>query len=435
MRELTWQFISFLKEVYQDAQITEDTSKTSANIRFLDLNLEELWDFLKMNWGLLDKNALNIIDMIADYKTRKAQWNQILDDSKKLTDKQFILKHSEFRVWLKNQDEQGKLDELSIEREKNVILARQPPMALEIDEKYVPWNDQKIYSFKIYEKSPFRINLNIKHEKRYFHDFLLFFTISIENPKNETFSMEFINKYYRSLISMYEITNLLKFNNYNEASVKFSEDNIEPDINKLMSSKKNLFLFKVYYLYMMHNSLGDMLELLSTHLEKIHEIINKFASVQKPSEYYSKFEEEIKLYLEKGKQFFLQSEDLFYKPKVIEQKTVNKPGKKPRLTEEKLVEIFHLEYENDVNLKVEDQDSGFRSLPEIFKLFKNRLNMSWKTFNDKSLVILEKSPKFEQRERNKVGGGKEFRIFTEPKIDDYKDSSSELRSEDLNQED
>ena len=435
MRELTWQFISFLKEVYQDTQITEDTSETSANIRFLDLNLKELWGFLKMKWGLLDKSALSISDMIADYKNRKAQWDQILDDSKKLTDREFILKHSEYRVLLENQDKQGKLDEFSIETEKNVILVRQPPMALKIDEKYVQWNGQNIYCFKIYEKSPFRINLHIKHEKRYFHDILLFFTFSIENPKNETFSMEFINNYYLSLISMYEIINLLKSNNYNKASVKISDGNIDSDINTLMSYKKKPFLFKVYYLYMMHNSLGDMLELLSSHLEKIQERINKFTSIQKPAEYYSKFEEEVKLYLEKGKHLFLKSEDLFYKPKVIEQKVAKKPSKKPRLTEEKLIDVFQLENEMDVNLKVKAQDTGFRSLPEIFKLYKNRLNISWKTFNDKALLILEKSPKFEQRERNKVGGGKEYRISTEPKIDEYRETRSELRSEDLTQED
>lgn len=435
MRELTWQFISFLKEVYQDAQITEDTSKTSANIRFLDLNLEELWGFLKTKWGLLDKSALCISDMLADYKNRKAQWDQILDDSKKLTNKEFVLKHASSREWLKNQDERGKLDEFSIETEKDLILVRQPPLALELDDKFIRWNKEYIYSFKIYEQLPFRINLHIKHEKRYFHDMLLFFTISIENPKNETFSMEFIDIYYRSLIFMYEIIESLKINNYNEASVKISDGNIESDINTLMSHKKKQFLFKVYYLYMMHNSLGDMLELLSTHLEKIQEIINKFTTVQKPAEYYSKFEEEVKLYLEKGKHLFLKSEELFYKPKVIEQKLANRPSKKPRLTEDKLVEVFQLENENDVNLKVEAQDTGFRSLPEIFKLYKNRLNISWKTFNDKALVILDKSPKFEQRERNKVGGGKEYRISIEPQIDEYRETRSELRSEDLTQED
>lgn len=435
MRELTWQFISFLKDVYQDTQITEDASKTSANIRFLDLNLEELWGFLKTKWGLLDKSAFNIIDMIADYKNRKAQWNQILDDSKKLTDKEFVLKHASSREWLKNQNEQGKLDEFSIETEKDLILVRQPPLALELDDKFIQWNREYIYSFKIYKQLPFRITLHIKHEKRYFHDLLLFFTISIENPKNETFSMEFINNYYRSLISMYEIINLLKSNNYNKASVKISDGNIDSDINILMAHKKKPFLFKVYYLYMMHNSLGDMLKLLSTHLEKIEEIISKFTTVQKPSEYYSKFEEQVKLYLEKGKHLFLKSEDLFYKPKSIEQKVAKKPSKKPRLTEEKLVEVFQLENENDVKLKVEAQDTGFRSLPEIFKLYKNRLNMAWKTFNDKALLILNKSPKFEQRERNKVGGGKEYRISTEQKIDDYKKTTPELRSEDLTQED
>ena len=111
MRELTWQFISFLKEVYQDAQIAEDTPKTSVNIRFLDLNLEELWGFLKTKWGLLDNSALNINHMLADYKNRKVHWDQILDDSKKLNDKEFVLKHASSREWLKNQDEKGKLDE------------------------------------------------------------------------------------------------------------------------------------------------------------------------------------------------------------------------------------------------------------------------------------------------------------------------------------
>ncbi|MFX0001191.1 MAG: hypothetical protein ACFE88_13850 [Candidatus Hermodarchaeota archaeon] len=435
MRKLTWQFISFLEEIYQDHLITEDTKRKSSKIHFLDLDLKELWGALGNKWGYLDKSALDINEIIEEYKSRKTQWYQLLDEKKKFSDREFVLKHSEYKEWLKSQDREGKLDDFTIQTEKEAILLKPRPIALELDEKFIEWNRQKIYSFKIYEKSPFRLNLHIKHEKRYFHDLLLFFTISINNPSDKTFSMEFINSYYTSFISMYEIIDYLKSNNYNEAFVSFFDDYEERDLQILMTSKKKPFLFKVYYLFMIHNSLEDMFELLSIDLEKIQEIIRKLDSIQKPMDYYTNFEGIVKDYLEKGRQLFLKSEDLFYQPKNIAQKIVKKSSKKRRLSEEELVDMFQLEYEKDISLKLEEGNRGFRSLPEIFKLYEIRLKMSWKTFNDKALVILDKSSKFEQRNRNKVGGGKEFRIKKEPIIDATKDANSGLVPEDLTQED
>jgi len=414
----TWELIDFLKELYQD---TSESDK-EAEIHVLDLKLEGLWESLSKRWGFLDKSALDIDHVAEDYNNRKNKWKNIVEDAKKLTDIEFVIKHGD--SYLKELQDAEELDERTIRFEKDHILRSPFPIALELDEKFLEWDGQKIYSFKIHEVYPLRVNLHIKHEKRLFHEILYFFSLSIEKPKGQEFTMNFINSYYSSMIISYEIISYLESENYRKSSAriekytnynsKYCDMYLELDYSKSIP-----FFLKVYFIDLFSDSIKSLLSSLSSHLENIQEIIDNFRNVSQPSNYYSIYEEEVKQFIEQGKRLFLKNEDLIYKTRAKERKTDFKKEKKASLSEEILLGLFQLEYDRDIKMNIDISDAGFRSLPEIFKKNKVRLEMSWKTFNDKALNIIERSPRIKTRDRKKTGGGKEYRVkVTEPEMID-----------------
>lgn len=405
--------IDFLKELYQTTTSNDNVIEQLDDVYILDLSLKELWGSLSNKWGFLEKSAMDIDYTTEDYNKRKKQWENIVEDSKILSDLDFVLKHGGGYLTLMH--EKGQLDNEAISFEKHHVLKRPYPIALELDDKFLDWDGQKIYSFNIHEYYPFRLNLHIKHEKRIFHELLIFFSISVENPKKKEFSMEFINNLYRALISSYEVKKHLESEKYRKALVRI-EDYAVPESAKMnfyfLDFLKSIpFLFSVYFIVLMGSSLERLLTLLSSHLEKIQEIIVKFEVINQPSNYYSEFNDEVRKFIEQGKNLFLKTGDLIYTQKISQTKPLKTQEKKPGLTEEDLIEIFQLEYDQDFQLKVDNNDSGFRSMPNIHNKYGERLEISWKTFNDKALGIIERSPRFETRKRMKSGGGKEFRVI------------------------
>jgi len=405
------ELINFLKELYNDTTISDNQIELLDEVHILDLNLTDLWDSLRNKWGFLDKSALNVFHTAEDYYKRKNEWKKIVKDSKKLSDLDFVLKYG--GNYLTSMHDAGILDEQTINFEKDHIIKKPYPIALELEGKFLDWGGQKIYSFKIHEEHPFRVNLHIKHEKRIFHELLLFFSISVENPKKKVFSIEFINNFYRSLILAYEIIKFLELENYRKASVRI-EDYTTYDSSKsdffLDYLKSIPFLFNVFFIDLIGFSLHSLFNLLSSQLEKIQELFTKFELVNQPAIYYSKFEEQIKEFIEQGNHLFQKAGDLIYTSKISEKKSLKKQEKKPSLTEEKLIELFQLEFDQDLHEEVDNADMGFRSLPNINKKYGKRLGISWKTFSDKALNIIKRSPRFETRKRMKSGGGLEFRV-------------------------
>jgi hypothetical protein len=213
------------------------------------------------------------------------------------------------------------------------------------------------------------------------------------------------------MIISYELIRLLESENYRVAPAYIAD--VDPSRSSLYLEsyyKPEPFLFKVYFIDLIGPSLESLLEILTSHLEKTQALIEKFKYIDKPLSYYSAFEEEVKDFINKGKNLFLKTEDLIYTTEVKEKRVVKKQDIKGSLTEETLMERFQLEYDQDKNKKIVEEDAGFRSLPEIHKKYGKKLELSWKTFHDKAKLILSRSPRFESRKRMKTGGGTEYRV-------------------------
>lgn len=403
--------IDFIKELY--ATVYDNGSEQSDEVHTLDLDLKDLWDSLRNKWGFLDHCALDIDQTAEDYDSRTNMWKNIVEDSKALSDLDFVLKHGEdYLTWM---HKDGELDTEAINFEKNRVLKKPYPIALELDDKFLDWDGQKIYSFKIHEEYPFRINLHVKHEKRIFHELLIFFSVSVENPVKKAFSMEFINNFYRALVSSYEVTHYLKAEDYRNTLAQIQDYAItevyEPNYKFMDYLKAEPFMFSVHYLDLIGSSLDSLLALLSSHLRKILDLIAKFELIHRPLEYYSIFGKEVENFIDQGKHMFLKAQDLLYSEKNNQKKSSKKQEKKPGLKEITLVKLFQLEYDHDIEQKSDPSNAGYRSLPTIYKKYEKKLGISWKTFNDKAVGIIERSPRFEDRKRMKSGGGKEFRVI------------------------
>ena len=105
MESKTIELINFLKELYKDT-ITEDKELEVVNETFvLDLDLEDLWDTLRDKWGFLDESALDINDVAEDYNLRKQKWESMVEDAEKLSDLDFIKKHSIGLSWRNDESE------------------------------------------------------------------------------------------------------------------------------------------------------------------------------------------------------------------------------------------------------------------------------------------------------------------------------------------
>ena len=443
------EFIDSLTIIFEDIIDDVNIQSVKHNLIFLDLDLDDLWDFLKNKWSYIDSIAIDFSKEYKDFKKRKKNWKLLLRDSEILSDIDFILKYSEFKTYISNLLKENKLTEEKIKFEKESISKNDPKfIAQEIEENLIEWENRKIYSFKIYDNFPLLVNLSIRLEKIRFYNLLIFFTFTIRNPgKEQVFSMELINNYYHSFILSYELLNLLKSFDFRELD-KFYVSN-----ETYSSHKKNYyystptqeeietqpFLFQCSYLNLLHESTLELFTHLSDILRNMSIIIQKCEKINDPKTYYSNFQQDLKEFLKKGKELFSKSFELIYELPEKGDTLTKRKYEKPKITIDKLLDFFQKEYNKDQQNQLTSEDAGFRSLPEIFNLFKDEIKISWATFNKKALEILKNSSKFEIRERQKKGGGKEFRIIPKPTefIKDQKPviSSEILLSHNIKEED
>ncbi len=437
-------FVQSLKDIFEiNIEENRENLLEKQEIKILNLYLDEFWQYLENSWQDLDNIAIDFYQSCLNYQSTIPNWNIILEDSENLSEIDFILKHSQYRSSIAQLKSDNKLDDDYIQFEMKEIL-KNPPKIINNDDlnKFKRFG---LYSFKLYENSPLKINLHLRLNKGISFNFLILFSLTIEYPKKEQeFSMAFINDYYQSSIILYE---LQKFyyelgysvvENYYANREKYISDDLisknktnefynitQNDLfyNQFSKSSSSGIIinppieFKAFYLNLLHNSPYELFLHLSSNLNKINNIIEKYSKILNPKSYYDSFEFELKDFLEKGKKLFSKSEELVYEKLTPEKKIEYKIPKKKKVTQDKVYDLLLKEYDVDIKQGKESGNAGFRSKKEFFDKYKKQLNVSQGTFYKYLTKIISKSNNFEKRERQKSGGGEEFRVIIEEKKD------------------
>ena len=425
------EFNNSLKLIFEDTIDNGEIQAGKNKSIFLDLEMNDFWEFLKKQWSYLDSNALNCSEAFRNFNNKKKHWKLVLKDSEELSIKDFILKHSDSKVWISNLLRDNKLTKEQIDYEKKLVLLDVPKfLPQELESRFIEWEGCKIYSFQIYDVFPLRVNLHIRLKKTRFYSFLIFFTFTINNPdKHGELSMKLINEYYQSLIISYEILNLLKSFKFREVDKHYAHKIISSSNFETFKQQKYYppstqdiiqtipFTFQCYYINLLNNSEQEMFTILSEILKDVYKTVQKYENVKEPGTYYEKFQEDLKYFLKKGKELFYKAESLIYESTEKPGKLIERKRKKPKITIDSLLKLFQKETSKDFQNQVNFEDMGYRSIPEIYSIYKDIVRISWATFNKQVIEIIINNSKFEDRERQKKGGGKEYRI--NPKLEEH----------------
>lgn len=426
-------FTESLNDIFQVIENSRDEKPIDKiEIKELDLFLDDFWEVLKYKWVNLDRGTVNFQQTYENYNSSKNKWNEILEDSQKLSDLEFVIRYSDIGDVIDRLNKEDKLNQSELPVLKRRILEK-PPLFIE-KTKSSNVENFGLVSLNFYKKNPLNVNIHLKLNKGLNYNLLIIFTIVVKYPKeNQILSMEFINNYYQALITVYEIISVFLDLGYMELDEYFASRSNYIPISKILTIRRNYnslpfeirrpslvepeyivnyppIEFKCVYKNLLHPSTQIIFSELIENLNKIKNVIENCSRIGDPKSYYYEFQEEIKEFLKKGKNLFYKPDEIFYEPKNKQEATQEKRPESRKLNLEKVSTLFLKELEEDLQAEIDKQDAGFRSKKEFFDKYANELKISQRTFYTYFDEYYNTTDKFERRERKKQGGGEEYRI-------------------------
>ncbi len=257
------------------------------------------------------------------------------------------------------------------------------------------WNTD-FKNFLIFESELLNINLHLillNYDNQTFNLTCILSVWLKDSVKTYGFNMENIQLNFELQTRSIELSQRLKGLGYNEvflypefnvekiSNEKYYDDTI-PSLNNFALDIPDLFI--TYAMSIMNSNPLKLFEEISQHYFIIEDFIKsqKYKTINNPTDWYNKLEEDLKVFLQNGKELFSKtSQILGYTPLVdgIEkQKKIESHRKKSKISVEKIILIFkEIRERDELNKTIEN---GFRSINKVYVNHVSKDLLSKQTF-------------------------------------------------------
>ncbi|KKM85825.1 hypothetical protein LCGC14_1285150 [marine sediment metagenome] len=414
-----YQFLTeYLAKIFNTGEETPRTAAPKKNI-IVDPNLESLSRELKPLWNQLKENSYDFSLIQEDYIKKFGPWKEKYTTFHKIKNDQDLINFLEkyFSTWMKLSFKSKDISK----KEIFSILKHEKP-ALSSSHTQIG----KYKNLLIFKNNQFQLNLHLRLKKYKTNTSSLLIIFSFwfkEIHENWHANLELINDSYKNSMIAYIIAKKLIVLNYEEkplelGNLETGNQFLTPNYPRLGEPIKpsNYMVLEI-----LNENPMNLYEELCLQLYQIENIIKDYNEKNDFSP-YSHFEgltSELQKFLIKGKELFLQAEDLLH------QSTTNIEGKKSgeikgseesKLKFEQIIAFFKDALERDRREKTKlPEDQGYRTKNQLYDDYKEEIHISKPTFYTYFDNLSLKSY-LKVRKKFKTGGGNEFR---------YKDITSE----------